>query len=319
MERSADLMGLRLALLLQPEDAQHWQALIALIEALGAGLLLADLDGLFEQPLPRAAGVDRSRALLQQALEAHRAGDRPGLRQAWQELRREEPDAGWCHALQGLLAELEGASGYAAFARALALEPEDPWFRYWLSVAALRRRDWLDFACQALLLAASPTLEHQLLVLAAVYHLTAAALVRLAPDLCQANDLRVFDLVHPDTIPHSGEALVPLLLRFVDKERRKMVRILMAELQRQAAATTAPAPPLDGLVELLRWRILGLPEPGFSADLHAALQRQLGRLPLERRTQTDLQALVPQRPDLAFAQEHIRIWRDFRFTLPVAH
>lgn len=315
MESSSDLHGLRFAVLQHPEDSGCWQALIAVIEALGAGLLLSDLDGLFEQPLTQSLGRDVQNELLQRGLEAHRSGDAEGLRSAQTQLQDLAPDGAWAHALQGLLAEMEGASGYAAFARALALEPADPWFRYWLSVACLRRRDWIDFSCQALLLAASETREHQVLVLAATYHLIAAVLVRCAPELCQANDLRVFDLVHPDAIPHSGAEVVASVLRFVDKERRKMIRILIVLLEQKSESLPERLVPFECLVDLLRWRIRGLAEPCFSADLYAALQRQLDRQPVRGRQHGDLLDLLPSRPDLMFGPEHGRIWRDFRFTL----
>jgi hypothetical protein len=321
MARPSDLAALRLALLQQPGDPRRWQVLIERIEAMGAGLLLSELDGLFEQPLPASpAGRDSlPRQVLQQGLEAHRAGDIEGLRRAQKRLLELEPEGAWPCALQGLLAELEGVSGYAAFARALALEPGDPWFRYWLSVAALRRRDWLDFSCHALLLTHSETLEHQVLVLAAAAHLIAAVLVTLAPDLCEANDLRVFDLVHPDAIPHDQPQLVAAVLRCMDKERRKMMRILIDFIRRSANEASGtemlPPVPMHALVDLLRWRIAGLPQPRFSADLHAALQRQLELLPLQRQQHGDLETLLPRRPDLIFGDEHLRVWRDFRLVL----
>ena len=315
MESSADLHRLRLAVLQHPEDPDRWQALIAVIEALGGGLLLSDLNGLFEQPLTQSCIPDAQDELLQRGLEAHRSGDAEGLRRAQAQLQTLVPDGAWTQALQGLLAEMEGASGYAAFAKALALEPADPWFRYWLSVACLRRRDWIDFSCQAMLLAASETREHQVLVLAATYHLIAAVLVRFAPELCQVNDLRVFDLVHPDAIPHSGAEVVASVLRFVDKERRKMIRILMVLLEQQSEWLPERLASFESLVDLLRWRIRGLAEPGFSADLYAALQRQLDRQPVRVRQHGDLHDLLPSRPDLTFGPEHGRVWRDFRFTL----
>ena len=87
MESSADLNGLRFALLQHPEDPGRWQALIAVIEALGAGLLLSDLDGLFEQPLTQSLGRDFQSKLLQRGLEAHRSGDAEGLRSAQTQLQ----------------------------------------------------------------------------------------------------------------------------------------------------------------------------------------------------------------------------------------
>ena len=315
MEPSADLHGLRFAVLQHPEDPACWQALIAVIEALGAGRLLGDLDGLFEQPLLQLPAQPLQDDLLQRGLEAHRSGDAEGLRRALMQLQAREPEAAWSHALQGLLAEMEGASGYAPFARALALDPADPWFRYWLSVACLRRRDWIDFSFQALLLASSQTCEHQVLVLAATYHLIAAVLVRFAPELCQANDLRVFDLVHPDAIPHSGAEVASSVLRFVDKERRKMIRILIVLIQQQSASLPERLVPFEVLVDLLRWRIRGLAEPCFSADLYAVLQRQLDQQPVRDQQHGDLLNLMPSRPDLAFGPEHGRVWCDFRFTL----
>ena len=318
MESSPNLSGLRLALLQDPADSESWASLIDLIEAMGGGLLLSDLDPLFEQPLVPVEAVTAGlwSKVLQQGLNAHRAGDAQGLRRAWLELQHVEPEEAWVHALEGLLAEMEGCSGYAAFARALAHNPSEPWFRYWLSVASLRRRDWIDFSCHALLLDSSETLEHQVLVLAATYHLIAAALAQLAPDLCHDNDLRVFDLVHPDAIPHSCDEMVTCVLRFVDKERRKMIRILISLLRQETRLVVAQRMPLHQLLELLRWRVIGLAEPGFSADLYDVSQRQLDHLPPQSRSDGGLQDLLPRRPDLIFGDEHVRIWRDFRFILP---
>ena len=315
MEPSVDLHGLRFAVLQHPEDPACWQALIAVIEALGAGRLLGDLDGLFEQPLLQSPVQSLQDDLLQRGLEAHRSGDAEGLRRALMQLQAREPEAAWSHALQGLLAEMEGASGYAPFARALALDPADPWFRYWLSVACLRRRDWIDFSFQALLLAPSQTCEHQVLVLAAAYHLIAAALARFAPELCQANDLRVFDLVHPDAIPHSSAEVADSVLRFVDKERRKMIRILIVLMRQQTGSLPERLVAFEVLVDLLRWRIRGLAEPCFSSDLFAALQRQLDQQPVRAQQHGELLHLLPSRPDLVFGPEHGSVWRDFRFTL----
>lgn len=311
-----DLRRLRLALLQQPDQQQHWQQLFAWIEALGGGVLLGDLDGLFDEPLEM---VQRQAAqpnqLLQHALEAHRAGNAQALRQGLAELQQLEPDAAWTHALQGLLAEMEGACGYAAFARALQREPINAWFRYWLSVAALRRRDWIDFTYQALPLADSMTLEHQVLVLAAVYHLIAAALIVLTPDLCRSSDLRVFDLVHPDFIAHGRDELAAHVLRYVEKERRKMIRIVLMHVQQFEVQSADHWMPIHRLHELMRWRIIGLAEPGLSADLYAAVQRQIQQLPDLSRHPEDLQALLPSRPALIFRDDHLAVWRDFRLNV----
>jgi hypothetical protein len=185
-----------------------------------------------------------------------------------------------------------------------------------VSVAALRRRDWCDFACQALALADSDTLDHQVLVLAAVYHLIAAALVTLTPELCRVNDLRVFDLVHPDAIAHGRDQLVMQVLRYGEKERRKMMRIVLAYLQRHQSQSAERWMELHRLHELLRWRIIGLAEPGLSRDLYAALQRQLQLVPDLSRQPGDLHNLLPRRPDLVFGDHHVTLWRDYRLTLP---
>ena len=51
MDLPPDLPRLRSALLEHPADAQCWQTLIAFIQSMGGGLLLSDLDGLFEHPV----------------------------------------------------------------------------------------------------------------------------------------------------------------------------------------------------------------------------------------------------------------------------
>ena len=318
MDSSKSLADLRLDLLHNPADPGSWKSLISLIEAMGGGLLLSDLDPLFEQPFltAEAAAVERRAKLLERGLDAHRAGDVEGVRQTLDELQRIEPEEAWVNALEGLLAEMEGCSGYAAFSRALAQNPSEPWFRYWLSVASLRRRDWVEFSCHALLLESSDTLEHQVVVLAATYHLIAVMLVELAPGLCGANDLRVFDLVHPDAIPHDSDQVVTSLFRFIDKERRKMIRILIAWLQQDSGLVKEQRVPVHQLLDLLRWRVIGLSEPCFSADLYAVLQRHLDQLLSQSRHDGELRDLLPSRPGLIFGDEHVRIWRDFRFVLP---
>jgi len=319
MHLPPDLARLRLALLQHPADAQCWQTLIAFIQSMGGGLLLSDLDGLFEHPVAPQLTVppqhQQQSQVLELGLEAHRAGDAEGLAQALGSLRGLEPDGAWTHGLTGLLAEMGGASGYAAFARALERDPANAWFRYWTSVAALRRRDWIDFAYQALPLAGSDTLEHQVVVLAAVYHLIAIALVHLAPDLCRSNDLRVFDLVHPDTIAHNSNDLTAAVLRFVNKERRKMIRILMAYLHHSFPKSSAHWEQVHQLQELLRWRLPWLVEPQVSANLYAALQQQLEALPNQTPQHGDLHDLLPQRPGVVFGDEHVQVWRDFRLHL----
>lgn len=314
MEPQAELLRLRGLLLQQPEEGAIWQELIACIEAMGGGLLLADLDELFEQPLRVAAVTAQAQrtALIEQGLEAHRAGDADGLQRVLLRLQDLEADGAWVHGLQGLHAELEGASGYACFRRALERDPGSDWFRYWSSTAALRRRDWIDFAWLALPLARSCTLQHQLMVLAAVYHLIAGALVRRCPALCQGNDLRVFDLVHPDRIPQDRDELATLLLRYLAKERRKMMRCLYTHIQGESAEVERFWPHFYHLVELLRWRIPGLVEPLFSADLYAALQHQLGVMSDRSHRDEGLKVLLPVRPDLVFSEEHIQVWRDFK-------
>jgi hypothetical protein len=317
MDIPPGLARLRLALLLHPADAQSWQALIDFIQSTGGGWLLSDLDGLFDDPIaaPQAAPRNHQAEVLEQGLEAHRAGDVEGLAKALGRLQGLDADGAWAHGLSGLLAEMGGASGYAAFARALERDPANAWFRYWTSVAALRRRDWIDFAYQALPLAGSDTLEHQVVVLAAVYHLIAIALVQLVPDLCRSNDLRVFDLVHPDTIAHNRNDLTAAVLRFLNKERRKMVRILMAYLHHSYPKSSVHWGQVHQLQELLRWRIPWLVEPQLSANLYAALQQQLEALPNRSPQHGDLHDLLPQRPGVVFGDEHITVWRDFRFHL----
>ena len=317
MDIPPDLARLRRALLLYPADAQSWQALIDFIQSTGGGWLLSDLDGLFDDPIaaPQAAPRDHQAEVLEQGLEAHRAGDVEGLAKALGRLQGLDADGAWAHGLSGLLAEMGGASGYAAFARALERDPANAWFRYWTSVAALRRRDWIDFAYQALPLAGSDTLEHQVVVLAAVYHLIAIALVQLVPDLCRSNDLRVFDLVHPDTIAHNRNDLTAAVLRFLNKERRKMVRILMAYLHHSYPKSSIHWGQVHQLQELLRWRIPWLVEPQLSANLYAALQQQLEALPNRSSQHGDLHDLLPQRPGVVFGDEHVTVWRDFRLHL----
>jgi hypothetical protein len=317
MDIPPGLARLRRALLLHPADAQSWQALIDFIQSTGGGWLLSDLDGLFDDPIaaPQAVPRDHQAEVLEQGLEAHRAGDVEGLAKALGRLQGLDADGAWAHGLSGLLAEMGGASGYAAFARALERDPANAWFRYWTSVAALRRRDWIDFAYQALPLAGSDTLEHQVVVLAAVYHLIAIALVQLVPDLCRSNDLRVFDLVHPDTIAHNRNDLTAAVLRFLNKERRKMVRILMAYLHHSYPKSSVHWGQVHQLQELLRWRIPWLVEPQLSANLYAALQQQLEALPNRSPQHGDLHDLLPQRPGVVFGDEHITVWRDFRFHL----
>jgi hypothetical protein len=317
MEQPSDLYGLRGKLLLHPEDGGLWQDLIDLIEALGGGLLLSDLDGLFEQPIAEAGSPwDRERTeLLAQGLESHRSGDAVGLRQALVSLQRLEHDGAWTHALQGLLAEMDGLSAYGSFVRALERDPANGWFRYWASVAALRRRDWSDFAWLALLLHRSEPLEHQLVVLAGIYHLVAAALVQLSQELCRANDLRVLDLLHPDMIPHDREGAAFMLLRSVDKERRKMLRILLAYLQQSGGQIGGKWMRIHWLQELLRWRVFGLSEPAMSAELYAALQRQLEAMPDRCWQYGRLHDLLPQRPGLVFSEEHLRVLQDFKLVL----
>ncbi|MEY2645736.1 MAG: hypothetical protein RLZZ611_2385 [Cyanobacteriota bacterium] len=317
MELQAELLRLRGLLLQQPGDGSCWQELIACIEALGGGLLLADLDDLFEQPLRVAAVTAEAQrtALIEQGLEAHRAGDADGVQRALISLQNVEADGAWVHGFQGLHAELVGASGYACFRRALERDPDSDWFRYWASTAALRRRDWIDFAWLALPLARSSTLQHQLMVLAAVHHLIAGALVRLCPVLCLGNDLRVFDLVHPDRIPQDRDELATILLRYLAKERRKMVRCLLTYSQNEPAEVEQRWLQIHQLVELLRWRIPGLAEPTFSVDLYAALQRQLGVMSDRSRQDTGLATLLPVRPDLVFSEQHIQVWCDFKLSI----
>ena len=317
MASQPDLIRLRWALLQHPADAGCWQTLIAYIQAIGGGLLLGELDELFVDPITPAQTpqAQRSGQLLQLGLEAHRSADARGLAEALAALEDLEPDGAWTYALTGLLAEMGGGSGYAAFARALERDEANHWFRYWISVAALRRRDWIDFAFRALPLASSDTLEHQLVVLAGIHHLIAIALVQLVPDLCRDNDLRVFDLVHPDTIAHNSNDLTTHLLRFLNKERRKMIRILMACLEPSSARAAVHWSQVHQLQELLRWRIPWLPEPSLSRQLHAALQQQLELLPDRSTQHGDLQDLLPRRPGLVFGDEHIQIWRDFRLVL----
>lgn len=88
-------------------------------------MLLADLDELFEQPLRVAAVTAQAQrtALIEQGLEAHRAGDADGLQRVLLRLQDLEADGAWVQGLQGLHAELEGASGYACFRRRWSATP----------------------------------------------------------------------------------------------------------------------------------------------------------------------------------------------------
>lgn len=315
-----DLRSLRLALLLQPGHPEHWQQLIELIQALGGGLLLADLNGLFEEPLQTAVvpSASRHEHLLQKALDAHRSQDAHGLSEAMVAMEALDPDGAWTHALQGLLAEMEGRCAYAAFTRALERDSSNPWFRYWLSVAALRRRDWLDFSYQGLLLADSNVLQHQAVVLAAVHQLIAASLVTLTPELCQSNDLRMLDLAHPDMIAHDWPELAVHVLRLINKERRKMLRIILVYLEQDVSGSSEHEIALHGLHVLLGWRVINLAEPEISLGLYLVLQRRLQEVSDRSRYPEDLLSLLPHRPDRSFTEQHLEVWRDFRLTLQTA-
>ncbi|NDC34033.1 MAG: hypothetical protein EBZ51_01265 [Synechococcaceae bacterium WB9_2_112] len=324
MATLADLPRLRRALLLRPGDVNRWQELVGLITALGGELLLRDLDGLFEQPLIAPAALtseppreSRDTLLVEQALEAHRGGDAAGLEQAINQLSALQPAHTWLHALRGLAAEMARSDSYAEFARALEREPANPWFRYWKSVAALRRRDWLDFSFEALLLHDSEIIQHQALVLAAVHHLSAAAIARLAPAQSQASDLRVFDLIHPDRISRNTEELGRFSLRFLNKERRKMLRILLSLLTDPTATSRGGGDSLvvHPLLDLLRWRLIGLAEPALSSCLYGACLDRLKSLPWQPRPETSLLGLLPQRPDLRFDTRRLEIWHGFRLEL----
>ena len=327
MANLAELPRLRRALLLRPTDGNRWQELVGLITALGGEPLLHDLDALFEQPLVAPAGPsdDAARgsgdtALVEQALEAHRAGDAAALEQAITQLNALNPAHPWLHALRGLAAELSRSDGYAEFTRALASEPCNAWFRYWTCVAALRRRDWLDFSVEALLLHNSETIQHQALVLAAVHHLTAASLAHLDVTQSSAIDLRVADLIHPDRISRNTEELGQHCLRHLNKERRKMLRILLNLLGDPATAGRSDCSlVLHQLLDLLRWRVIGLAEPALSSWLHGACLARLERLPWQQGSAPSLAALLPQRPGLNLETERLEIWRGFRLELRGAH
>lgn len=314
------LRSLRLELLLQPAHPELWQQLIELIQALGGGLLLADLHGLFEEPLQIdvVPSASRHEQLLQKGLDAHRSRDADGLSEALVAMEALNPDGAWTHALQGLLVEMEGRCAYAAFTRALERDSSNPWFRYWLSVAALRRRDWLDFSYQALLLGESDVLQHQAVVLAAIHQLIAASLAILTPELCKSNDLRMLDLAHPDMIAHDWQELEVHTLRSVNKERRKMLRIMLAYLQQNVSGSFEHGIFLHGLHALLRWRVINLAEPELSLSLYLVLQRRLQKFPDRSRYLEDLLSLLPHRPDCSFTEQHVEVWRDFRLMLQLA-
>lgn len=322
MDSIADLPRLRRALLLKPKDPERWQELIDLITNLGGGQLLGDIDRLFVSPLSqpdgtRAVGMPGSMAeqILEQGLHAHRTGDMAGLQLVIGRLEGRDPANPWLHGLGGLLAEMGGGDGYAEFSRALEREPNNAWFRYWKSMAALRRRDWIDFSYEALLLTSSETMEHQSLVLAAIYHLIAAAIVNLEPQRCLDNDIRVFDLAHPDRICHSSEDLVIVILRFFNKERRKMIRILLDHINDVGAHNCGHGLVLHHLQDQLRWRVIGLAEPALSASLFGALQTRLQALPMLRSAPVELAGLLPQRPGLVFGEDRLRIWCDYKLQL----
>lgn len=312
-----DLQSLRLALLLQPGHPQHWQQLIDLIKALGGGLLLADLNELFDEPLQTAVvpSAAQHELLLQEGLEAHRSQDVHGLSEAVVAMQALDPDGAWTHALQGLLAEMEGRCAYAAFTRALERDGSNPWFRYWLSVAALRRRDWLDFSYQALLLADSDVLQHQAVVFAAVHQLIASSLATLMPEPCQNNDLRMLDFAHPDMIAHDWQELEVHVLRLINKERRKMLRIMLAYLIQNVSCSAEHGHALHGLHSLLKWRVINLAEPELSLSLYLVLQRRFREVPDRSQYPEDLFTLLPSRPDRSFTEHHIQVWREFRLTL----
>ena len=322
MDSIADLPRLRRALLLKPKDPERWQELIDLITNLGGGQLLGDIDTLFVSPLSQpdgaqSVGMPGSMAvqILEQGLHAHRAGDMAGLQLVIGRLESHDPANPWLHGLRGLLAEMGGGDGYAEFSRALEREPSNAWFRYWKSMAALRRRDWIDFSYEALLLTSSETMEHQSLVLAAIYHLIAAAIVNLEPQRCLDNDIRVFDLAHPDRICHSSEDLVIVILRFFNKERRKMIRILLDHINAVGAHNCGHGLVLHHLQDQLRWRVIGLAEPALSASLFGALQTRLQALPMLRSAPVELASLLPQRPGLVFGEDRLRIWCDYKLQL----
>jgi hypothetical protein len=322
MESIADLPRLRRALLLKPKDPERWQELIDLITTLGGGQLLGDIDTLFVDPISQAnsahqAGLEGSMAaqLLEQGLHAHRTGDLPALKLVIERFEGDEPANPWLNGLRGLRAEMGGSDGYAEFSRALEREPNNAWFRYWKSMAALRRRDWIDFSYEALLLTSSETMEHQSLVLAAIYHLIAAAIVNLEPQRCLDNDIRVFDLAHPDRICHSSEELVIVILRFFNKERRKLIRILLDHINAVGAHNCGHGLVLHHLQDQLRWRVIGLAEPALSASLFSTLQTRLQGLPMVPSDPVEVASLLPQRPGLVFGEDRIRIFCDYKLQL----
>jgi hypothetical protein len=322
MDSITDLPRLRRALLLKPNDPERWQELIEWITNLGGGQLLGDIDDLFVTPLSQpdhahAVSLPGSVAeqILEQGLQAHRIGDRAGLQLVIGRLENHDQAHPWLHGLRGLRGEMGGGDGYAEFSRALEREPSNAWFRYWKSMAALRRRDWIDFSYEALLLTSSETIEHQSLVLAAIYHLIAAAIVQLEPQRCQENDIRVFDLAHPDRICHTTEDLISVILRFFNKERRKMIRILLDHIDAIGPDSCGHGLVLHHLQDQLRWRVIGLAEPTLSASLFAALQARLQALPMLWSTPVEMASLLPQRPGLAFGEDRIRIWSDYKLRL----
>jgi hypothetical protein len=313
---------LRHALLLRPDDPDRWQELIGLITELGGALHLADIDGLFVRPPSgQAIAMDEGgpasliKEIIEQALAAHRSGNATDLNEGIKKLDVHNPANPWLHGLGGLHAEMDGRDGYAEFSRALEQEPSNAWFRYWKCVAALRRRDWIDFSFEALYLHESETIEHQSLVFAAIYHLIAAAIVELEPESCVANDLRVFDLIHPDRIHHTTAELEAGILRFINKERRKMLRILLDRVNDLNTAQADQLGVVHQLNELLRWRVIGLAEPQLSAGLVGALLTRLNALPPRRHEAVKLSSLLPQRPGLNFEDDRVRIWSDFRLDL----
>ncbi|WP_216905126.1 hypothetical protein [Synechococcus sp. CCY 0621] len=228
------------------------------------------------------------------------------------------PDEAWTHALKGLLAEVSGVDGYSDFAEALQRDACNYWFRYWTSVAALRRRNWIGFAHLALPLADSDIMEHQVSALAAVHHFAAASLELLMPDLCHANALRASDLLHPDMIPHDLGDVVHYVHRNINKERRKMIRILITSLRESHECSSCQCTPHLTIKELLKWRIKGFQDPPISAGLYGSLQQQLQSLPAERLGDIPLEKILPQHQDSIIDDTYHRVLRDFRLTLIAA-
>jgi hypothetical protein len=128
----------------------------------------------------------------------------------------------------------------------------------------------------------------------------------------------MLDLAHPDMIAHDWQELVAHILRSINKERRKMLRIMLADLKQNVSGSAEHRNALHGLHALLQWRVINLAEPEPSLSLYLVLQRRFQAVSDRSRYPADLRTLLPHRPDRSFTEKHIEVWREFRLTLPLA-